>query len=238
MANRDKKTRRRRQHSSRYNRLEREQKKPAVSKKTTKNKKSSFFDFFPFLLLVGAIALGFYFFNGKSKQEWPATSSLNQSGTLLTIEERIKRKEASLKLQKDIQKQEVLSEKFEKPVEHIDPLEPDVSSLDMGVRFSDDSSVQSVLKDLDEKPFENDMYKEPENIIRRQIAHKDWLRKHLERRNEEEKKKFIADFVKTAREQGYNVYFTKDMKVILEPIDPEEQKTDDLDFEEVQINWK
>ncbi len=234
MANRDKKTRRRRQHSSRYNRLEREQTKPAVS---TKNKKSSFFDFFPVLLLVGVVALGFYFFNGPSKQEWPA-SSLDQSGTLLTIEERIKRKEASLKLQKDIQKQDVLSEKFKKPVEHIDPLEPDVSSLDMGVRFSDDPSAQSVLKDLDEKPFENDMYKEPENIIRRQIAHKDWLRKHLERRNEEEKKKFIADFVKTAREQGYNVYFTKDMKAILEPIDPEEQKTDDPDFEEVQINWK
>ena len=60
----------------------------------------------------------------------------------------------------------------------------------------------------------------------------------MKERNQKEKREFIKRFVRTAREQGYNVYFTKDMKAILEPIDPEEEKKKQGEFDEVKIRWK
>ena len=98
--------------------------------------------------------------------------------------------------------------------------------------------MKSVFKELDEKPFENDIYEDPEDVIRRQIAHRDWLEKHLKEKNEEERREFIRRFVQIAREQGYRVHFTEDFKVILEPIDPEEEKKKAEEFDEVKINWK
>ncbi len=229
--------RRKSRHRSQYNHSRRKEKKQIVSK--TKKRKKNDFDFFSFLFLVGIITAGVYFFQNK-KVPSPFTPVLDQPGKALTIDEKIEQKKASLKLLQDIQSHDTISEKFKKPVESIDSIEPDVSSLDMGVRFSNDPSIKSVFQDLDEKPFENDIYKDPEEIIRRQIAHKDWLKEHLEKRNEQEKNEFIADFVRTAREQGYNVHFTGDMQVILEPIEPvepEKQKKED-DFEEVKIQWE
>lgn len=234
MATRRKKSR----HCSQYNRSNRKGQKQVISSKMKKRKKPDF-DFFLFLFLAGLITIGFYFFQNK-KGKTPAGPDLDQPSKAFTIDEKIEQKKASLKLQQDIQSQDTYSESFKKPVENIDPLEPNVPSLDMGVSFPDDPSVKSVFQDLDEKPFENDIYKDPEEIIRRQIAHKDWLRTHMEKRNEQEQKEFIANFVKTAREQGYNVHFTEDMEVILEPISDlaDEQPKKDDDFEEVKIQWE
>ena len=128
----------------------------------------------------------------------------------LTIEERIKKKNSKLKLEQDIHSQEIMSEKFQKPVEDVDPIEPELSPLDMGIRFSDSAPLKEVTKELSELPFENEGYEDPEDIIRRQLAHREWLEEHLKERNVREKKDFIRRFVKIAKEQGYNVHFTKD----------------------------
>ena len=82
----------------------------------------------------------------------------------------------------------------------------------MGIHFPGNPVIKEVFDKLNEKPFENDKYEDPEDVVRRQIAHQEWLDKHLEERNAKEKRDFIRKFVKTANEQGYNVYFTKDMK--------------------------
>ena len=206
--------------------------KPAVSSKERKKQKNDFI-FLPFLFFTGVVIFGLYFFYGKKKA---SPEPVNQMDTEFTVDERIKRKQAGIKLQQDIQSQKVLAEKFKEPVGKIDPLEPELSPLDMGVSVPDNASMKSVFKELDEKPFENDLHQDPEDVIRRQIVHRDWMEEYLEKRNEQEKKEFIRQFIQTAQEQGYNVYFTEDMQVILEPIDPEEQKEED--FDEVQINWK
>ncbi len=206
-----------------------------------KRKKKNDFGFFSFLCVLGVVAVAFYFFYDEKERVPSSIPNVNQGHTPLTVDERIKQKAAHIQLQQDIQSQQVVSDKFKAPVEKIDPiesLESEMSPLDMGVGFSDNATMESVFKELDEKPFENDIYEDPENVIRRQIAHRDWLEKHLKERNEEERKEFIRKFVQIAREQGYHVHFTEDLKVILEPIDPEEEKKKAEEFEEVKINWK
>ena len=212
----------------------------SVMRRAGGKKKKSDFGFFPFLCLAGIIVITIYVIFDK-KEKTSSSPYLNKTPTALTVDERIKQKKADIQLQQDIQSQQVLSDKFKVPVEKVDPIEPlesEMSPLDMGVSFSDNATIESVFKELDEKPFENDVHQDPENVIRRQIAHRDWLEKHLKERNEEEKRDFIRRFIQTAREQGYNVYFTEDLRVILEPIDPEEEKKKKGDFEEVKINWK
>lgn len=224
---------RKNRHHSRFH----ERRSPFVKK--VRKKKKSDFGFFLFLCLIGVSVVGIYFFYNEKNRVLPS-HSFNQLDKVFTVNERIEKKKMDIQLQQDIKSQEVLSEKFKEPVREVDPLESlesEMSSLDMGVDFSDNASIKSVFKELDEKPFENDVYEDPENIVRRQIAHQDWLEKHLKERNEQEKKDFIRQFVQTAREQGYNVYFTEDLRVILEPI-PEEERNKAGDFEEVKINWR
>ena len=204
-----------------------------------KKQKGTDFGFFPFFCLIGVAVVGVYFFYGEKKRV-SSSHSVNQGDTMSAVNKRIEKKRMDIQLQQDMQSQRVLSEKFKQPVGKVDPLEPldsEMSPLDMGVGFSDNASIKSVFEELDEKPFENDIYEDPENVVHRQIAHQDWLEKHLKERNDQEKKEFIRRFVRTAREQGYNVYFKEDLQVILEPI-PEEEKDKAGDFEEVKINWK
>ena len=223
--------RKRRKHSHRSRSHRRES---SVSRRMEKQKKTDF-GFFTLLCLIILLGAGIYLFYGK-KNSLSDPDFLDQTGTALTLEERLNKKKEGIKLQQAIQSQEAVSEKFKEPVQQIDQLKPEVSSLDMGVRFSDNNSIKSVFEELDEKPFENDIYVDPENKIRRQIAHRDWLEEHLKKRNEAERKEFIRNFIQRAHEQGYKVHFTKGMQVILEPIEPEEEKEDDL--EKIKINWK
>ena len=232
-------THRKRRRSSNRSRRSHGRKSSVVVR--VKKKKKSDFGFFSFLCLVGVAVIAVYFFYEEEERAPSSVSTVNQVNTALTVGERIKKKNRDIQLQQDIQSQQAVSDKFKPPVEKIDPiesLESEMSPLDMGVGFSDNATMESVFKELDEKPFENDMYEDPEEVIRRQIAHRDWLEKHLKERNAEEKREFIRKFVQIAREQGYNVYFTEDLRVILEPIDPEEEKKKAGEFDKVKINWK
>ncbi len=194
---------------------------------------------FWFVALTVPFVLVFYL----SKQEGGSSSDSElpaELDTALTIEERVKKKNKQLQLEQKIHSQDVVSEKFQKPVGDIDPMEPDISPLDMGIRFSEDASMREVSKKLAELPFENDMYEDPEDVVRRKLAQEEWLEQQLQKKNERERKEFIRRFVETAREQGYHVHFTKDMKeVILEPIDEKnKEEEEEVEFEKVQIDWK
>ena len=190
---------------------------------------------FPTLFVVTTVFTFFYL--SQDKKTPPSGARLiEQPGKKLTIEERIKQKEMSIKLKQDVESQKAISEKFKEPVGEVEPSEPGLSPLDMGVHFPDNANIKEVFDKISEKPFENDKYEDPEDVVRRQMAHQDWLEEHLQERNDTEKREFILRFVKAAKEQGYNVHFTKDMKAILEPIDPDEQKKEQ--FDEVKINWK
>ena len=196
---------------------------PLASKKIEAKQKSDI-GLFPVLLLLGFAFAGIYFFYDK-KPNTPNNDELPiQPETAFTVNERIKMKNADIQMEQDIQLQRTLSEKLEKPVEKIDQLEPEVSALDMGVRFPDNASMKAVFEDLNEKPFKNDIYEDPEDIIRQQIAHQEWLEKYLKEKNEQEREEFIRRFVQIAEAQGYRVHFGEDMKVFLEPVDPDEEK--------------
>lgn len=226
------KKRRKYKHPSRSRR-----KKSAVSSSRKGKEKQEKFDF-SLLVLAGVIGVGVYFLYTKSKHKSQSEKSiLDQESNTFTLDEKVKQRARDLKLQKEVKAQENLSEKLKKkPVGKIDNLEPEVSDLDMGVSFPDNAPIKEVSEELSEKPFENDAYEDPENVIRRQLAHSEWLEKRLQERNQKEKEEFIRQFVQSARKQGYNVYFTEDMKAILEPIDPEEEKKGK--FDEVKIKWK
>ena len=213
-------------------------KKTPVSKKIENKQQKSNASFFPVLLLLGFVFMGFYFFYNKQSSAPSNDKPLTQQETTFTINERIKIKNADIKMEQEIKLQNTLSEKLEKPVEKIDPLESEVSALDMGVRFPNNISMETVFEDLNEKPFENDKYEDPEDIIRRQVAHQEWLEKYLQERNEREKEEFISWFVKKAEEQGYRVHFGEGTKVLLEPIKFDKKKTEKSNFKEVKINWK
>ncbi len=208
-----------------------------VSKKGEAKQKSDM-GLFPFLLLLGFVFVGIYIFYDK-KSNAPNNDELPvQPETDFTVNERIQMKKADIQMEQDIQLQRTLSEKLKKPVEKIDQLEPEVSALDMGARFPDNASMKAVFEDLNEKPFKNDIYEDPEDIIRQQIAHQEWLEKYLKERNEQEREEFIRRFVQIAEAQGYRVHFGEDMKVFLEPVDPDEEKAKKDKFDEVKINWK
>ncbi len=152
-----------------------------------------------------------------------------------TLEERISQRQAELKIKTDIRIQEKKLEQINaEPIGEIDPLGPTVPSLDMGAIFPENRKIQSIAKDLDEKPFVNDLYEDPEDIIGRQIENREWLEKYLKDKNDEQKRQFVEYFIAAAKEQGFKVHFTEDLKVILEPIDPDEKPK----FENMKINWK
>ena len=153
-----------------------------------------------------------------------------------TIADRIQQKKATLYFQKDKRRQEMIAEKFKKPLGNIDSSAPESASLDRGVHFPENDSMKSVFEDLRQHPYENDMYEDPEHIARRQMEHQKWIDEHLRTKNEKEKEDFIKKFVQMAYEQGYNVRWTEDMKVLLEPIDPKEQKEETP--EEIKIIYE
>ncbi|MYE07327.1 MAG: hypothetical protein F4X95_01030 [Oligoflexia bacterium] len=210
------------------------QRSASPEKRVVKSQKNSSM-LFPALFVVTAVIAFFYLFQDK-KVPISGSQLIEQPGKKLTMEERIKQKEMKLKLKQDMKSQRAISEKFKEPVGEVDLQEPGLSPLDMGVHFPDNSNIKEVFDKISEQPFENDKYEDPEDVVRRQIAHQEWLEEYLAERNANEKREFIRKFVQAAKEQGYNVYFTKDLKAILEPIDPDEQKKEQ--FDEVKINWK
>ena len=188
--------------------------------------------------MMGVVVAGFGWLYSQKNSSSPAdTADFEQKKSLFTLEERIQQKQKNLKLQRDLQSQEALEEKFKPPVGTIDPAEPDVSPLDMGLRFSNEKAIESVFQDLDVKPFENDLNADPEEEIRRQIAQREWFGEHSEKSSDQEQKEFIKRFVKIANEQGYDVNFTEDMQVILVPREPDKEELEEEEFEEVQIDW-
>ncbi|MDE0119600.1 MAG: hypothetical protein OXM55_06300 [Bdellovibrionales bacterium] len=203
-------------------------------KRVVKSQKNSSI-LFP-ALFVALSVIAFFYLSQDKKTPTSDSRLIEQPGKKLTVEERIKQKEMEIKLKQDVESQKAISEKFKEPVGEVELLEPGLSPLDMGVHFPDNSNIKEVFDKISEKPFENDKYEDPEDVVRRQIAHQEWLEEYLAERNASEKREFIQKFVQAAREQGYNVYFTKDMKAILEPIDPDEIKKEQ--FDEVKINWK
>ena len=208
---------------------------PSRSKKKLRKKRLNS----PLLWLAALMAL-FVFYISRQEQKSVSDSELpDQMARELTIDESVKRKNERLQLEQAIHSQEVISEKFKKPVESINPLDPNISPLDMGIRFSNDASMREVSKNLEELPFENDMYEDPEDIVRRKMVQQEWLEQQLQQKDEREREEFIRRFVEIAQEQGYKVHFTNDMKeVILEPIEENKNKEEEEEFEKVQINWQ
>ena len=171
--------------------------------------------------------LGFYLAPKKDLSA-PKTMPLN---IIQKTEERVQ----YFKWPQKMKQQEGESYEAQKNSEFVDS-EPMVSPLDIGVHIPKNSLTEEIVKKLDEKPFENDLYEDPEDIVLQTIEHQEWLEEQLARRNTREQEEFIDRVVRNAREQGYNVYFTKDLRLILEPMEKEERKP--AEFDKVKINWK
>jgi len=211
-------------------------KKNAISKRKTKKSNKTNKDFF-FFFLLGVVVCSAYFIYHKKSNHSKNPNPLKESpGTGFIDPKRITAKERELKLKQEVESQKAASEKFKPSVKNIESTEPEISSLDMGIHFSDNTPMESLVKNLEEKPLDNDVYKDPEQIILQQIDHQQWLEDHLQKRNEKEKREFIMKFIKIAKEQGYNVLFEGDdsSKIILEPIKEEEAEEEET---EVNINW-
>ena len=183
-------------------------------------KKNRLFLFFLYLLFLGGGAF-YWFYSPPNK---PPKNQLDPAVSALTLQEHIQKKNMELKLQKAIQQENMKAEQFKKPVEKIDPLEPEPATLDRGLHFPKNNSMKEVFEDLKKQPYQSDMYEDPEHIARRQMEHQEWLEEHLQEKSEKEKEEFIKKFVQTAREQGYQVHFTEDMQVLLQPIEPKEEE--------------
>ena len=198
-------------------------------------KKNPDFFFYLFLLLLGGAGLVYYLNNSSKKQ--PQEEDLSQPASNLTLEQKIQQRTQELHLQKRVQEEEIKAEKFEKPPENIDPLEPESADLDRGIHFPENNAMKEVFEDLKKHPYKSDMDKDPEHIARRQAEHQQWLEEHLKQKNETEREEFIKKFVQLAREQGYQVHWTKDMKVLLRPIEPEESAEEEPP-EEIKVIYE
>lgn len=169
------------------------------------------------IFLIGAV--GYLFLYNKKIDK--NNLVLEQNESLLTLQQRINQKRLEFKIQNDIKVQQAISEKFKPPVEdlNINKSEYDDSYLQEDIEFSTNEVINSIVKDINEKPFTNDIYEDPENKIRSQIFHHNLLEQYLQQHNHDKKKAFIKKFIKNANQQGYKVYFKKNMQVILKPIE-------------------
>ena len=153
--------------------------KPVSPSNIDSNAKSNKSYLFVPLFLSLALALGFYFYQDYSKPSKIKTSSdLDQEPTEL-VKESVDKRVMDLKVEKAIQVQDVLQERYNEPVKDVDMARPDIPAVELGVRFSNNPDMKDIVKEVEKDPFKNDMYEDPSNEIRRQIAHSDWLEEHL-----------------------------------------------------------
>lgn len=193
----------------------------------------------PSTLIYGfMICVGLYFIleeedlNQVDSAKEESVSSLDSTA----IEKRIKERTLDIQMKKNIQTQKILSNALDAgPVDSVNTIKPDISSLDMELNFPEDQMVKALSKDLSTDHLDSDAYEDPESVIHRQMEYYEWVDKYLEEKNEKEKRKFIKHFIKTAKEQGYNVRFKEGSKVVLEPI-KNTKKNKPLD--KLKINWK
>lgn len=204
-------------------------------KASIKQPKSSFF--WIYLLILGGV---FYWLYNQPKKTDPKNQKDNHvlsSVSAINLQENIKKKQQELNLQKKIAQEQMKAEQFKKPVGNIDPLETEFHSLDRGVNFPENNSMKAIFDDLKNQPYKNDMYEDPEHYARRQVEHQQWLEEHLKEKNEREKQVFIQKFVQIAQEQGYKVHFTKDMQVLLQPIEEELKEEEEEEPEKIKITY-
>ncbi len=190
--------------------------------------------YFTILLFLSMSVGGIYFYKNLKPSKIKTSSDLDQEPTEL-VKESVNKRAMDLKVEKAIQVQDVLQERNNKPIKDVDMAQPDVPAVDLGVVFSNNPDMKNIVKEVEKHPFKNDMYEDPSNEIRRQIAHSDWLEQHLKEKNEKERKEFLEKFVKTVEEQGYTVEITGDMQAIIHPVE-EEEKTEE--FEDIEIDLK
>ena len=188
------------------------------------------------LLFLSLTLVGFYFYQDhlKSSKVKPS-SDLDQEPTE-SVKESVNKRVMDLKVEKAIQVQDVLQERNNEPVKDVDMARPDIPTVDLGVKFSNNPDMKNIVKEIEKHPFKNDLYEDPTNEIRRQIAHSDWLEQHLKEKNEREKREFLEEFIKKVEDQGYTVEITEDMQAIIHPVEEEEKEEEE--FEEIEIDLK
>ena len=191
--------------------------------------------YFMVLLFLSVSVGGIYFYKNLKSSKIKTSSDLDQEPMEL-VKEGVNKRAMDLKVEKAIQVQDVLQERNNEPVKDVDMARPDIPAVDLGVAFSNNSDMKNIVKEVEKQPFKNDMYEDPSNEIRRQVAHSDWLEQHLKEKNEREKKEFLENFIKTVEEQGYTVEITEDMQAIIHPA--EEEKEDEEEFEDIEIDLK
>ena len=191
-----------------------------VPQKPAKKSNPLLFFFFLLILIGGA----FYYLYGQSKNQTKNNIDAKPPADTLTLQERIQKKNKALRLQKNIQQREMKAEQLKKPVEKVDLLEPEPATLDRGLHIPKNNSMKEVFEDLKQHPYKSDLYEDPEHTARRQMEHQEWLEEHLKEKNKKEREEFIKKFVQIAQEQGYKVHFTKDMQVLLQPIEKQEEE--------------
>ena len=198
------------------------------SSKTSKKK------FFIPLFLV--LVIGYYFYQGDLEFfKIKKTSDLDQKPTE-SVKDTVNKRAMDLKMKQALQVQDVLQERYNEPVKDVDMAGPDTPAVELGVEFFNNPDMKDIVKEFEKDPFKSDMYEDPSNEIRRQIAHSDWLEEHLREKNEQERGEFLENFIKKVEEQGYTVEITEDMQAIIHPV--EEEKKEEEEFEEIKINLK
>ena len=197
-----------------------------------KNKKPSFLLWF----ILGGVGLYLWYDQSTSQPKQDVEEAFQLPDDNLTLQERVQKKNMDIRLLKRIQQEEIKAEKFQAPLGPIDPLETESADLDRGLNLPEDPSMRAVFEDLKKQPYKNDMYEDPEHIARRQMEHQKWLEEHLRNKNQREREEFIKKFVQIAKEQGYKVHFTEDMKVLLRPIEPKEKEEEKL--EEIKVIYE
>ena len=187
-----------------------------------------------FILLFLVLAGGYYFY--LESFQIKKTSDLDQKPTE-SVNDTVKKRAMDLKMKQALQVQDVLQERYNEPVKDVDMTgSPDTPAVELGVEFFNNPDMKDIVKEFEKDPFKSDMYEDPSNEIRRQIAHGDWLEEHLREKDEQERSEFLENFVKKVEEQGYTVEITEDMQAIIHPV--EEEKKDEEEFEEIKINLK
>ena len=188
-----------------------------------------------FILLFLVLVIGYYFYQDDLELfKIKKVSNLDQKPTE-SVKDTVNKRAMDLKMKKALQVQDVLQERYNEPVKDVDMEEPDTPAVELGVEFFNNPDMKNIVKEFEKDPFKNDMYEDPSNEIRRQIAHGDWLEEHLREKNEQERSEFLENFIQKVEEQGYTVEITEDMQAIIHPV---EEKENEEEFEEFKINLK
>ena len=186
------------------------------------NLDSVFSNFAGFFMLVGFISAGFYYFLQPSPGgRMPASVGVDDSDW----ESRAWQRSQNIQMDQEKKIRKIMMDVANQLKQGMDDEEiskPDVPMVDVDP-IAPPSRVKSIVDGLTKPPFNPDI-ETPEDIVRRKVSHDQWLAKYLEDRNERERIRFIKHFIRSAREQGYDVEFQGGMKFILIPIDKEPEE--------------